>query len=513
MKLAPFLLCVAAAAQSSDQTGGVRGVVTDSVTRVPVKKVMVSITSVTNNRVGSAQSVMTDAGGTFTVANLQPGKYRLTFQQQNYPSARFGGVSKNVEVKAGETAGPLEVSLVPGGAVSGRVVDEDGDPVPGCYVQVHPSKHPQQGVNLLGNSPTTEDGDYRAFGIAPGKYILSLRCQHPVFQPRPLSSEPDPPPSRAYPPQFYPLANDAKSADIVELTAGTEKSGIDFQLRPMAVTQVHGTFSATGIEWNRGEGLQILLTSTGQRRLTDAPSIDMAKGTFEFREVFPGSYTLVAFTNGSEDSRVGAWQQIEVADQPVHVAVELRHGLELSGKIEIESGGNTASPIAPNQFHCSLTAQPQIGGPDHQAQVNDDGTFTLKGVTPGRWRVRVAGPGFLKSAWLGNADVTNTAMDLSGGAAGTLRVLVSTNTASIRGAAAPGAQIIALLTDEEGFISSNHVTLVDQNGQYKLDGLAPGTYRLAVMGTGNPFSLEGGQEVTVHEGETRMFDLKEAGDP
>src|SRR5580700_3457081 len=108
------LLAVSAAAQnqSSDQTGGVTGMVRDSVSHQPVKKAMVSVNGIAvagPQRNQGAQSATTDATGTFSIDSLPPGTYQLMVQHQNYPQARFGAVQKRVEVKAGEKAGPVEV--------------------------------------------------------------------------------------------------------------------------------------------------------------------------------------------------------------------------------------------------------------------------------------------------------------------------------------------------------------------------------------------------------------------
>ncbi|MGA3205478.1 MAG: carboxypeptidase-like regulatory domain-containing protein [Bryobacteraceae bacterium] len=500
------LFAITAAAQTTaapDQTGSVTGVVIDAITRVPVRKTIVSANQIT--RIGGpnqgSPSAITDAGGAFTLTNLPAGRCHLVFQQQNYPQARFGGFSKEVEVKAGENTGPMTVELIPGAAVSGHIVDDDGDPLPTCGVQIHPAKHPEQGVQISGSTPSDENGIYRVFGIAPGKYIVAAECGQQVFQPRPFSAGPAPPPATAYPKQYYPLTTETKSADIVELTAGNEKSGVDFIMRPAAVTQIRGAFSPGGVDWH-GIG-QILLNRTDRSGLTfGSPVSD--KGTFEFQKVFPGSYNLVAVSNGGDENRIGAWQRIEVSDQPLELSLELRHAIELSGKVEIESSGSTTL-ITPGQIQVMLTTPEPINMQNSQAQVNDDGTFTLKGVMPGPWHVQAYGPTmFLKSAWLGSADVTSAPMDLSGGATAPLRIVVSTNTATIRGSAPPGQQIYAQRPEEQG----NRVTQADQNGQYKFEGLSPGKYRLMQMDSGGPMPDEGGQEVTVHEGETAVVDLK-----
>lgn len=505
-----FAACADAQTAGPDQTGGVTGIVTDALTHMPVRKAMVSILPMGNFRGGNqgVQGAVTDAGGTFKITNLQAGQYRLMIQHLNYPQARFGGVSKNVEVKAGETGSPVTVELIPGAAVSGHIADEDGDPLMNCNVQVHPASNPEQGVPMTGMSMSGDNGEYRAYGIAPGKYILSAQCRQAVFQARPFSAGPDPPPGKAYPMQYYPLTSDIKSAQVVELTPGAEKSGIDFQMTPTVVTQVRGAFLPSGADWH-GNNLMLQLAPIGRRGMNMGAAFDRSKGTFDFRQVFPGSYMLIAFTNGSEENRIGVWRQVDVGDQPVELALELRHAIDLSGKVEIESGANNTNKVTPGQMQVMLISQYPFGGPPSQTQVSEDGSFTLKGVMPSPWRLRVNGPSaFLKSAWLGSTDVTNAPLDLSGGAGGALRLLVSTNTATIRGSAPAGQMVLAEHVEENMPFRSNRSTQADQSGQYKFEGLAPGKYRLMPMDSYGPMPDEGGQEVTVQEGETLMVDLK-----
>jgi hypothetical protein len=330
-----------------------------------------------------------------------------------------------------------------------------------------------------------------------------------VFQARPLSEGPDPSPSRAYPAQYYPLATDAKSAQLVELTPGNEKSGIDFQMSPAPVTQVRGTFSA-GADWRSGLVLQLIPIDRRGVNIGAGPNQD--KGTFEFRQVFPGSYALIAYALGSEENRVGAWQRVDVGDKPVELALELKHAIDLTGKVEIESSGNTTNKPTPGQIGVQLIPQLQAGWLGSQTQVNDDGTFTLKGVMPGTSSLQVNAPfAFLKAAWLGSADVTNTPIDFSAGAVGTLKIVVSTNTATIHGSAPAGMGVQARRIDEDHLfpgIRGTQGTQADQNGQYNFGGLAPGKYRLMVVDQGGLMPDEGGQEVTVREGETVIADLK-----
>ena len=141
--------------------------------------------------------------GAFSFSNLPAGDYRVRVMHQNYPQDR-GGIQKTVRASAGETANRLTFELIPGGVISGRIVDEDGDPLNGCDVMPHPARNVNQGVNMIRTPGAREDGSYRIFNIPPGKYVISAQCPISMFQPRPLSDGPDPPLTSAYPMQFYP---------------------------------------------------------------------------------------------------------------------------------------------------------------------------------------------------------------------------------------------------------------------------------------------------------------------
>ena len=308
--------------------------------------------------------------------------------------------------------------------------------------------------------------------------------------------------------QYYPLTSEAKSAQAVELTPGNEKSGIDFIMAPTAITQVHGVFAPGGADWQGGQ-LQVMLTSLAQH--AGGMGAMVQKGTFQFRQVFPGSYILTAFSQGGEENRMGAFQRIDVSDKPVELALELKHAIDLNGKIEIEPSGNSNNnnKVTPSQINIALVPQYQVGIPGSQTQVSEDGTFTMKGVLPAPWRLQLNAPmGYVKAAWLGNQDVTNAPIDLLSGALGGLRILIGTNMGTIRGSAPAGTVILAERIDENTPFRRNFGITVDQNGQYNFSGLAPGKYRLVVMDSGGPMPDEGGQEITVREGETVMADLK-----
>jgi hypothetical protein len=141
--------------------------------------------------------------------------------------------------------------------------------------------------------------------------------------------------------------------------------------------------------------------------------------------------------------------------------------------------------------------------------VNDDGSFTIKSVLPGEWRLRLMAPSaFVKSAWLGNDDVTHRPLDLTSGAAAPLRIVVSTNTATIKGTAPAGQTVFAGFVGDSEELFGWRGEGVDSNGQFTMSRLPPGIYRVAVADPGASPPDEGGQQVTVGEGESVTIDVK-----
>lgn len=514
----------AAIGAAQDPAGRIEGTVVDAVTHQPVRKAAVSLRPIGRGLVNRASvgapnagnsSTTTDASGSFAFGNLAGGKYQISVTHQNYPESLLRGTRKTVEVSSDDATGTVAIQLIPGAAISGHILDEDGDPMTDCFVQVHSADMRRFPPAM--HAPTMRaDGTYRVSGVAAGKYIISAQCSEPVFEPRPLSAGPDPPPAQVYPAQYYSGASDAKSAQVVELAAGAEKSGVDFQMHPVAVTHVHGTFAAGGADWRPFGGnlnvqfVPVESSSSGIIALGGRAKVN-DDGTFDIQEVLPGSYYLVAsspFSDGGPGksaAMVGGAMRVDVADKPLTVSLALHPAMDISGKVEIEGGSRG---VTPEQIHLEFDPVIQFGAGSINTQVGEDGSFTLKGALPGEWRIRMDAAGaYLKSARLGGDDVTDRPLNLMSGATGTLDLVASTNTATVQGTA-PVGQLVFAQAEGDGPGQVQKAVPVGANGQFKMDGLAPGKYRFAVADDGAPMPDEGGQEVTLDEGATATIELK-----
>jgi hypothetical protein len=80
------------------------------------------------------------------------------------------------------------------------------------------------------------------------------------------------------------------------------------------------------------------------------------------------------------------------------------------------------------------------------------------------------------------------------------------NTASIRGTAPPGRTVACRNLDDMRLSGQSRV--VDQSGQFRIEGLAPGRYRVAAAESFDAGPLESGREIAVQEGETATVNLR-----
>ena len=156
----------------------------DLITRAPVRFALVQLGPVegpSRNRVATA-----DAEGRFQITELPAGSYSLTATAPNYlPSTlgarRIGGPGTPVELADGETRDNITIPISRGGVISGRVVDDYGDPVAGLQVLAMRASY-DDGAETLGSemgSRTDDRGAFRLFMLRPGS-SLCPRAAEPI---------------------------------------------------------------------------------------------------------------------------------------------------------------------------------------------------------------------------------------------------------------------------------------------------------------------------------------------
>jgi len=122
----------------------------------------------------------TDIDGKFLFEDVAPGRYMLTAEKAGFVPGRYGARSTTspgtqLAVSAGQEMKDLVFLLTPQGVITGRVTDEDGDPVRGVQVTILRTGY-NRGRRLFlpsGGTNTDDQGNFRAGSLAPGRYYLS----------------------------------------------------------------------------------------------------------------------------------------------------------------------------------------------------------------------------------------------------------------------------------------------------------------------------------------------------
>jgi len=209
--LATVILSAVALTTARAQTRAISGRVLDDETGAPIANARVTLSTT-----GPAPSVvLTDHEGRFA---LTASPTRVTI------AANKSGYSRH-EATANATDQSVEIRLSRGAAISGRIVDEFGDPVMGLRVLVE--KPSAASDRFAGEAATTTDdrGEYRLGGLQAGTFNLAVvtrgvptREEIAPNQFR-INSEPGK--------TYYPGVKSSSEAEPLRLQPGDEQSGTD----------------------------------------------------------------------------------------------------------------------------------------------------------------------------------------------------------------------------------------------------------------------------------------------
>jgi hypothetical protein len=488
---------------------------------------------------------VSDASGKFSIVDVQPGRYRLSVERQGYVRAEYGQrqpgrAGATLTLDAGQKLRELLFRLIEDGVITGRVTDEDGEPVVHGQVQVLRLSYQrgQKQFMTFGGAQTNDKGEYRVFGLTPGRYFLSATASVQFGGPGGTGNirfaPGSPQGEEVYAPTYYPGTTEPQNATPISVGAGDEMTGMDLSIAPQRAFRVRGRVTpppaADDRQTQRRGGLQVLLLRRGSagsfgRAFSQQADVEQAQGTFEFRAVLPGSYYLMAATS---DGRrwVTHREPLEVGRGDVEgLHVTIGPGMDLSGRLRIE--GNV--PLPANRVQVMVVPQEESNFGVPSSAAGPDGTFLLPGLSAETYFLAVQGIGpgaFLKTARMGGEDVLETGITLPSKAGGQLEIVMSVNGGRIEGSVLdsenlPAAAVTVVLVPPEKRRKNStfyKTAVSDAQGRFTLQGIAPGDYKLFAWDDVDsgawqdpeflaPFEARG-TKVAVTEGTTLAIEVK-----
>jgi protocatechuate 3,4-dioxygenase beta subunit len=304
----PLLLLLAqqGVAPAPAEGAQISGVIVDADSRAPLRGVRVLLfieaPSPPPPAMRGPHVLMTDRSGRFTFDRLTAGTFRIDAMKAGYIRPTDPNERPTFSITADERVDGVTVPLRKGGAIAGRILDRDGEPMTEARVQASPWTPAAIGVRAMpGPSAMTNDlGEFRLFGLAPGDYLLVATPQAAIvcfdcggFD-RPMLTA-----------TYYPGTTDRASASRVNVAAGQTTGGIELTLQSGPSFHVSGIVVDT-----RGrpvEGAWIRLMADPPVAWSSPGEVQSdANGRFRLDGVPAGQYRLLAMPPRSADLRVAA---------------------------------------------------------------------------------------------------------------------------------------------------------------------------------------------------------------
>lgn len=485
-------------------------------------------------------SATTDSRGNFEIEAVEAGSYTANYVARGFSPVPNFLVDEDFERECGRcflaergdrpfqvsAGGPvrLEIKMPPLGKISGRVLDDVGDPVPNASVQFH------WGENWLCRTPscigvsrqtkTNEKGEYSITDLdVPGAWLLSTIA--PSSR-KPAESRDD---QRVdWTQSFYPGVADPRDSVRVMVRLGGEISNLDIKLVTVPVHRIRGV--VLDIAGNPAQRATVTLSK--RMGLPALVRNTRSDGTFEFERVAEGEWRIAAKVNeGGTQLWAAQWVQLKAHDLE---NLELRPGapFAIRGKIEMEipEGAPAPKPPALTLAFNAGAAMPadKPTGAFLTAAPDAKGDFAIENVYPGAYQILPgqAPPGYyLDSIRLGAVDALEAAVEIATGAQ-PLTVIYKRGGGSVRGKVENcAAGTVRLVPRDEAMRREGFVLFApcDPNDGYEMAAVRPGEYyAIAIAGDSsipwyaNSWDEEGlandASTVTVRGNENSLADLR-----
>ena len=460
------------------------------------------------------RNTISDSEGNFRVNGLDQGVYTINATAPAYVYDIIPGPTPTY-YRLGDT---VQLRMVRGGVLTGRVTNASGDPVIGVRVRMARVRDARGQLSKLPSNaffeqPTDDRGVYRIYGIAPGGYVVSAgggTTFNSMFNPYDSDI-----------PTYSPAATRADATEIT-IQAGEEVTA-DIRYRGEPGHSISGTVNVAG------NGGATITLSGGNISMPLASAFQSAGGgrTFSFNGLPDGEYKLIAqeVTNTPAPGAIPLFAMSDI--KVVTVKGANVAGVELLTKPLGSMSGRVV--LEPAKFpECEGKRPPSFAEIVINVQRNEKelaeedpiyqrfvgsvdspdakGAFALRNLRPGRYRLEprfYARYWYLRSITKTTAGakpqkldlVTNQAVLKHGEQLNNVTITLAEGAASVRGrvALAEGtavpANAVYLLPVEPAKVDDvlrYFVTDVAADGAFAFNSVAPGKYLILAQVNTDP---------------------------
>jgi protocatechuate 3,4-dioxygenase beta subunit len=410
--------------------GSIRGRVLAADSDAPLRNARVQIASAA----GAVPAVFTDADGRFVVSSIIAGRYRISAAKPGYLATSFGArrfEDPGIQVAVADRAiDGVELRLPKSAAISGRIIDSRGDPVIGLLVtaEIHSTIDAKAAPVTAATTHTDDRGDYRLGGLPPRNVLVAVNVGpgvvgptggSPVIVPgirmttvingRAVTVSTDSILTRTY----YPGGTNPAEAQAIMLSAGDEKTAIDFVVPsslPRMFFGVAGDLPAAG-------AAKIGSTGAIRGRITRADGRPLPGAIVRLSEIFPpptavtddeghyellrlpaGNYQVIASRAGFITSEYGQRRSLEPGesvelgpgDSRERIDISLPDPAAIAGRI-VDDGGEAVEGadvrVLQIRYEAGRRRLVDVSGAG-RSRSDDLGRYRIYGLPPGEYVVR-----------------------------------------------------------------------------------------------------------------------------
>jgi hypothetical protein len=272
--------------------GAISGTIFDE-TGSPIEEAEISISTVGSQRFPESFRETTARNGKFRFENLKPRRYKIYVRYAGYVLPEEFEISGENQ-KTYQINQELNLIVRKGGVITGKVLDENGQPI--IKVRVHVvrirdefgRKIPAQEFARFSQQNFTDDrGIYRVFGLAAGSYLVYIGGDYSYE--RTLKTQENSP-------VYYP-SDSVDTAGEVRVGFGEEINSIDINFRQIQGFRVSGTIlGATPKAVNNGSVFMSLINAVnGVETVQTQTNERDGKYAFQIEQIPAGEYEIRAF--------------------------------------------------------------------------------------------------------------------------------------------------------------------------------------------------------------------------
>ncbi len=483
----------------------------------PLRNIEVNALYFTGMRWKDIARERTNDEGYYDLGALNPGTYRLAFEDregryatEHYDDALSEKTAKDLTVTAGSTTSDIDAQLELGAHITGTVTDADGKPLENIEAEIfYWDGHWWDRLDYDGE--TDADGHYDISGLKAGTYRVQFW------------------PDSTYAIQYFDNKQFVENATDVTVTTAETISNINAQLTILAghikgrITDIAGNplknIDAIASHWN---GSQWQWFSGGQSD---------ADGQYDIGALNTGTYR-VEFWDNNEGSLLGYYDGASDIENATDIEViagetteDINAQIDLVGSTTGNITGRVTDANGDPLENIEVSAR-YFNGMEWQdfadVRTNANGHYDLSGLNPGTYRVRFQD----YHSQIYGAEYYDDVPDVE--SATDVTVTAGSTTSNIDAQLELGGKITGTVTDADGNpLKGINVGIfywngnwwdwfyvddsTDSNGHYELSGLKSGTYRVRFMNDEGPYAteyyddapfVEKAKDVTVTAGET-----------